>query len=628
MSPQLRRLFAASLVVFASALLGFGGSAQATDKSVVLEITAVDISQQVDQSDGQIHDFLSLAGSVTNSGTTALPEDLHIISGRPIATRSELDSLIAKRTASGLTPANSKPVLITQLASGETAAWSFTVRADNVWGTNASGVFPVGVSTPDGLVTDVVAIPWFGNTQQLSPTRVTAAVVLTSEKNVSDQPDAASIISSEASRLSSLTSGSLDDQSFIVDNYALDLLTQSDSEQARETSVRISLLKTTPSIYANSNLARLNAGNQQPAIKRALALTPNAGTVLYLPDSAQPSLDSFGARFDSLVVPVVSNTFVAGDKSATVDARARTKNQRALVVDQSLSDCVTLQSAFAVQWCISSQLGMITAESPNVSRHVLLKTPANWAPGPETLSAVARALQTTQSYTNESLASLLGSTPVTDIATRFEPALPFDSSVRKVERDVLRAQTSVENVFGETQVSKSLASTAVQMYSQTWKQSSSAKHFGRAHVKQAHELLNQLRLEGSRHITIPGTKADLPITIFNSSAFAAHVQVIVSGTGANRITAKPSELIAVDPGSRVTVQIPITLNSAGDVQAVAYLADSTGDTFGDSLPIQIASTAYQQFARSLVWVALTALVLLVGNNVWRRTRAAQEDQNA
>ena len=147
-------------------------------------------------------------------------------------------------------------------------------------------------------------------------------------------------------------------------------------------------------------------------------------------------------------------------------------------------------------------------------------------------------------------------------------------------------------------------------------------------MQQAHELLGQLRLEGSKHITIPGTEADLPITVFNSSAFTAHVQVLLNGTGANRITTHASDLITVEPGRRVTVQIPITLNSAGDVQAVAYLADSTGATFGDSLSIQIASTAYQQFARSLVWVALIALILLVGNNVWRRTRSTHSEDKA
>jgi hypothetical protein len=239
------------------------------------------------------------------------------------------------------------------------------------------------------------------------------------------------------------------------------------------------------------------------------------------------------------------------------------------------------------------------------------------------LLAVAQGLRPSQASKNESLDSLLRSNTVTTIADQNIQMNAFDDSMRKVERDVLRTQTSIENVFGETQTSKSLASTSVLMYSQNWKSAAGAKRFGRMHIQEAHEVLNQLHLEGSSHITIPGTKADLPITVFNSSPYAAHVQVIVNGAGANRITAKSSELISVEPGSRVTVQIPIALTSAGDVQAVAYLADSTGDTFGDSLTIQIASTAYQQFARSLVWVALIALILLVANNVWRRTRSTR-----
>lgn len=628
MSPLPRTLFAAGLAVSICAVLGLGSNANAAEKSVTIAVTAVDIVQQVDPSDGLSHDFLSIKGSITNSGTDNLTETVRLITGRPIATRSGLADLITSHSAAGLTSAPTEPMPVFELGSGSTRSWSFIERADSLWGTSASGVFPIGAASSDDIASDVVAIPWFGNTQQLSPTRITAAVVLSSTKHISDEQNAQEIISSEVERLSVLTSGALNDQSFIVDSYVLDLLAKSDSDQAQKTATQVSLLQSAASVYGNSNLARLNAGNQQAAIKRALALTPNTGTVLYLPNSANPSLDSFGARLDSIIIPVVTNTVVTGDKNATVDARATTSTQHALVADQGVGECLTLKTAFAAQWCLSSQLGMITAESPNVSRNVLLVAPTSWSPNLETVSAVSHALQSTQGYKNESLTSLLRSNAVTTVKNNAPTTKSFDSAVRRVERDVLRAQKSLENVFGETDVSASLAGTAALMYSHNWKTASAAKHFGRSHVQQAHEILNQLALEGSKHITIPGTKADLPITVFNSSPFTAHVQVIVNGTGANRLTAEPSQLVAVEPGSRVTVQIPITLNSAGDVQAVAYLADSTGNTFGDSLSIQIASTAYQQFARSLVWVALTALILLVGNNVWRRTRSTNNDGNA
>ena len=628
MSPQSRRLLAVGLVAFICSTLGLGTSSIAAQSSVNLAVTEIAVVQQVDPSDGQTHDFVNLKGSVTHSGTDGFSEKIQLVTGRPITTRSELSDLIKRHNTSGLFVAPVDSVAVSQLANGQNQNWSFSVRADTLWGTSSSGVFPLGVSNENSSAVDIVAVPWFGNTEQLSATRVTTAVVVTSNKHVSDEADAASIVSSEVSRLSALTSGLLEDQSFIVDNYALDILSLSDTQQAQDTATRIRQRQSVPSIYGNTNLARLNAGNQQAAIKRALALTPNSGTVLYLPRSATPSLESFGARLDSVVVPVVTNTLVAGDKNATVDARASVATQRVLVADQSLSDCLTFAVPFDAQWCVSAQLGMITAESPNVSRNVLLVTPPTWSPSPEMLVAINNALRSRQGYTNESLLSLMRSDPVTSIAITSTPAKPFDSSIRKVEREVLRAQASVENVFGDTEMSTSLASSAAVVYSHNWKSAASAKHFGRTHVQQAHEFLGQLRLEGSKHITIPGTEADLPITVFNSSAFTAHVQVLLNGTGANRITTHASDLITVEPGRRVTVQIPITLNSAGDVQAVAYLADSTGATFGDSLSIQIASTAYQQFARSLVWVALIALILLVGNNVWRRTRSTHSEDKA
>ena len=608
--------------------LGLAPASIADQAPLSVSIASVEISPQIDPLDGKTHDFVVISGTASNVSATTVDDTLTLETGPAIGTRSELADVIQTHDAKRLRAAPITPIVIRDLATQESKPWSFKIRADELWGTFDSGVFPLGVSASNGLVKDIVAQTWFGNRPDVAPTHITTAVVLSSTKHLSDEQNAETIVLAEANRIADLTAGELDEQSFIVDNYVLDLLANVDSPRAKSTATRIESLKTAASIYGNSDLPRLIAGKQRAAITRALELTPNTGNVLYLPNSEKPPLPSFGARLDSVIIPVITNVAVAGDQYATVEAIGKTDSQRVLISDQGLNGCLALQDSFATQWCISSQLGMITAESPNASRHVLMVTPTSWSPDSTMRKAVARALNTSLGHKTESFSTLLRNSPATTISTDNRTPKKFDSSLRKVEREVLRTQTSIENVFGNTDISESLTSISVLMYSQNWKSAATAKHFGRVHAQQAHELLNQIRLEGSKHVTIPGTKANLPITVFNSSAYVAHVQVMVVGTGANRLTASPSDLVAVEPGSRVSVQIPITLNSAGDVQAVVYLADSTGATFGDSLSIQIASTAYQQFARSLVWVALTALVLLVGNNVWRRTRNTSTNVSA
>ena len=628
MSPHLRRIAPAGLMMLIALNLGLAPTSIAAPAPLSISITSVDITPQIDPLDSQTHDFVVISGTASNVGAATVDDTLTLETGPAIGTRSELADVIQTHDAKRLRAAAIDPIAINGLANQESKPWSFRIRADELWGTHDSGVFPIGVSASNGLVKEVVAQAWFGNRADVTPTHITTAVVLSSTKHMSDEQDAKAIALAEANRIAGLTAGELDDQSFIVDNYVLDLLATVNSPEAKATATRMETLKTAASIYGNSDLPRLIAGKQRAAITRALELTPNTGNVLYLPNSEKPILPSFGARLDSVLIPVISNVAVAGDQYATVEALGKSDSQRVLIADQGLNNCLTLKDPFATQWCISSQLGMITAESPNASRHVLMVTPTSWSPDSTMRTAVARALNTSLGHKTESLSTLLRSTPATNLSTDNRTPEKFDSSLRKVEREVLRTQISIENVFGNTDISESLTSISVLMYSQNWKSAATAKHFGRVHAQQAHELLNQLRLEGSKHVTIPGTKANLPITVFNSSAYVAHVQVMVAGTGANRLSASPSDLVAVEPGSRVSVQIPITLNSAGDVQAVVYLADSNGATFGDSLSIQIASTAYQQFARSLVWVALTALVLLVGSNVWRRTRNTSTNVSA
>lgn len=620
MSLGLRRWFAIGLMALVIVPLGSTTKVSADPAAINLRVTSVEIASQIDTADNQFHDFVVLSGVISNDSAVSVDETLTLLTGPAIGTRSELADLIQKHDAKTLSPATLDPITIHDIAANTSKSWSLAVRADALWGNYASGVFPIGVSASNGVSRDIVAQPWFGNRLTLSATKLTTAVVLSSVKHFSLGQSDKNVLLSEATRISDLTSGQLRDQSFIVDNFVMDILASVGSPSATETAARINMLKTTSSVYGNSDLLRLNAGRQHSAIKRALELTPNTGKVLYLPNDEKLQISSFGARLDSVVVPVITNVSVTGDKLGTVDASGQTSSQKVLISDQGLNSCLNLQDPFSTQWCIASQLGMITAESPNLSRNILMLTPTNWSPNAPMRNAVARALKPSRFLKTESLSELLVTPPVTTVPININKPRKFESSLRKVEREVIRTQTSIENVFGTTDVSKSLLSVSVLLYSQDWQSAADAKHFGRSHTQQAHELLNQLRLEGSKHVTIPGTKASLPITIFNSSAYVAHVQVIVAGTGANRLTTTPSELVAVEPGNRVSVQIPITLNSAGDVQAVAYLADATGATFGDSLSIQIASTAYQQFARSLVWVALLALVLLVGNNVWRRTR--------
>ena len=610
-----------------AALLLLGPSltlrAEAAEPGLTLRIASLSITTSINPSDGQTQNDVIVRVAATNSGSTPITDEVSLTTGRALYTRSQLAEVIQTRTANGLVTTAARAKVI-NLSPGASTPIELRLGTDELWGQSAQGVFPIGVKSVQSAASDVVATGWFGQSKSHAPTKVTFAVPLTTDVYPDADKDSKTLVQSEAQRLRTLTLGTLTSSSFVVDPYVVALLNSSDDSQVRETATTIQQLNATSSIYAQTNLSRLNVGNQVRAIKRAVALTSNSRSILYLPKSEKTDLAPFGSTLDSQIIPVINNTFVAGDKLKTVDASASTSKGRALIFDQAISDCLVMKSAFDASWCLSAQLSMVTAESPNASRSILVVAPAQWNPTTASLQAINDALSNSDAFSLQSLSQLMMSEPVTTVKS-ISAVTPFDTSLRKVERDVLRAQTNAHNVFGESAEIADLSSVAAALYSQNWKSISAAKHFGRTYLQSTHELLNNIHLEGSKHITIPGTKADLPITVFNSTKYPAKVIVNVDGAGSSRLTASPSELVTIEPGSRVTVQIPIQLNSSSSVLARVQLSDSTGKTFGDSLTIEIASTAYQQFARSLVWLALIALVLLVGNNVWRRTRKSHAE---
>ena len=623
MSSRLRALLVpavAAIIVLATSSSYF---ADAAKPAVKLRISGISIAPVLDPVDGQSRHEVVVQATVTNNGDQPVSDEVELITGRALFTRSQLDDVIQTRSATGLSGTTAQTT-VKDLAPGATTTVELRLGTRELWGQSQQGVFPVGVQSRQSAASDVIATGWFGEAKSLAPTQVTFAVPLTSNVHEDANVDAQEIITAESQRLNNLVNTKSTETSFILDPYAVTLLNSSTDVFVRKVAARLGEVDSTPSIYAQANLARLNVGNQVRAISRALQLTPHTSSVLYLPKSEKTDIAPYGDDFDSQIIPVINNNFVAGDKLETIDASASRSNGRALVFDQSISECLVMKSAFDTSWCLTSQLAMVTAESPNVSRAILIVAPTQWNPTAAKLNAINSALITNEAFSMQSLSKLLASEAVTVVGDSSR-LVPFDASLRKVERDVLKAQTSTRNVFGDIPTVLNLSSVATQLYSQNWKSSAAAKHFGRTYAQNAHELLNGIRLEGSRRITIPGTQADLPVTVFNSTDLAAKVIVNVNGSGSSRISAQLSDLVTVEPGSRVTVQIPIQLNSSSSVLAKVQLTDSNGKSFGNSLTIEIASTAYQQFARSLVWLALIALVLLVGNNVWRRTRKSHAD---
>ncbi len=597
--------------------------ARASSPSIALTITGATISSAKDPVTGQSQDTVTLAGTLKNTGGSSLTEQLQLVTGHPFATRSQLADVIDTHSSTSVSPVASATTSIANLTAQASAQWSISIPTTKLWSNTSGGVFPIGVTATTSRVSEVIALAWFAKSSSLSPTTVVLAVPITTSTHDVREDVRATTSSIEAERIRQILAANLTGASYVVDGYTTSLLTSSTDEATREMGQELESLGAIPSAFGNVNLARLVAGNQTTSIKRALSKDPTAAHTLYFLDTKTGAIGSFGTDFDKQVVTVVDNTFLSRDKNVTTDARSTSSTGQVLINDSGASSCLSLVDGFSAGWCLNAQLSMMTAESPNASRTVLVSTPKNWDPSLTFAQLVNEQVQGNRAYTLSSLSSLLSAHAVSTVSNQGTRAQPFNMQTRKIERDIVKSESLVRNVFGSSANTSALTAASTVLYSQDWTSESSAQHFGRSFVEQEVSQLNELALEGSKHITIPGTTAQLPVTVFNPTDFTATVNVVVTSSVPGHLTAGKVDTITIEPKRRITVQIPIALHISGDVQAQVSLADSTGNIFGDKLIVEIASTAYQQFARSLVWIALIALVLLVAHNVWRRTRGSQ-----
>jgi hypothetical protein len=97
------------------------------------------------------------------------------------------------------------------------------------------------------------------------------------------------------------------------------------------------------------------------------------------------------------------------------------------------------------------------------------------------------------------------------------------------------------------------------------------------------------------------------------------VKVALRPDSTDRLSPFTSERLTIEPHTRATVPVTVHIIGIGTVGASVGVATSDGQPFGVPAHLSITTTAYQKFARNIVWLAFGLLVLLAANN-WRTRR--------
>ena len=632
--------------VVAAALLGLGlfstqvpVSHAAEDKSI--QITDLNIST-IANSGGTLstNHLVMLKGTFTNTTKKTIDNiDLDLVSTPAIGTRGELAQLLADpKSAKGLI-ASDKSATLRNVRPGSTKSWQITFRGEDILGKTAYGVFAIGVkpNSAEGDVATVVTTPWFFNSD-VRPTNVALVVPLTTLNNhlangeVKDQKSDLA----EAQRLASLIAVKPDSKiSWLQDSglrsWATHLSTGPESEIPIKLNAALDGLAVTSSFlpFGNSDLAALSGANQQLDLLDTANLTRSTSLtrpIVYLPTQGGANQKAISQLNEQGVRTMVSNDFLRGNPRETTSAVATSASNPVLVYDLATSDCLSGANEsdadfFKSVTCATSEIGMMTAESPQSSRSIIVLAPTQWKISTERLDSLISALSNNNWMQLADLELISSSQPSQNYISLVDGYQTQLSSLTIRQANKLRDETEIfTSLFVNKELSAGFDTSRILGFSSLWNSTVDATNYLTENISLLDSYLSAVSIQASSRITTPAESSEIPITIVNKSDGAVSVSVDLTSKATSRFSAKPSELIQVESGQRVTVPVQVKLIGAGVIDVQAQLIAPNGERFGEIKNIQISSAAYSQFARTLVWGAFGLLVLLALSNFIKRRK--------
>ena len=611
---------------------------QAADNDVV-NITDLKIS---DVDSGQFpttSHLVVLQGTYTNNTQKTIKSiELNLVSTSAIESRGQLSKLLADPKSAKELIASDRSAVLKNIAPGAIKTWRITFRGEEILGSDASGVFGLGVN-PKGLEDQatVVTTPWFFNAN-VKPTNVSLVVPLTTLNSHLANNDVSNlkVDLAEAERLTNLISGQTDSNISWLQDSALrlwvnQLTAATDSDVPLQLNgVLDSLSPATPYLpFGHTDLTALSLANQQDDLFDAINLTRSLAVgrpIFYTPTLGASDPKTVSQLNEQGIRTLVSNEFLRGNKRETTAAVVSSSLNPVLVYDLAASDCLSRagesdEAFFKAVTCVKSEIGMMTAETPQNSRSIIVLAPADWKISSERLSALTTVLSDhnwMQLTTLDLVAAQESTQNFVSVVDEFQSQLTR-ATIRQANE--LRSEAEIlSSLYVDKELANSFDAARILGFSDLWNSSTDASKYLSRNLKLLDTYLSDVSIEASARITTPEESSEIPITVVNKSDQAVSVSINLTSSATSRFTAETSELTQVESGQRITIPVAITLVGAGVVNVRAQLIAPNGESFGEVENIQISSAAYSQFARTLVWGAFGLLVLLALSNFVKRRK--------
>ena len=586
--------------------------------------------------------LVTMRGTYKNTTDAFISElTLDLATFGPITTRTQLGELLVEPNNFGnLAVTTTKTsARLRNLAPGVTKTWQVTFRGEQVLGSGAVGVFAIGLvpQSSEYGPSAAIAIPWFFNSA-VQPTKVVLAVPITTlNTNLADgtSTNTASDLS-EAERLSAiLRSQGNSSVSWLVDSaistWANNLVTNTKTAAAEELVAALATLPAGVSVvpYGHADISALVRAGKQAEFGEVIARTSQSSAgnpIFYTPASGESDRTTISLLNTQNVRSIISNKSIHDNERVTTPASVTSSSNKVLVFDVASSNCLkdmesNEDSFFRATSCLKAEIGMITAESPQIARSIIVLAPTDWKISSQGLTDLLLQLSNRNWMQLAPLQEIAGQEPTQSfIALNSGKDRDFSRGLLRLSDEIKVNTESVSALYVDPELAASFTAARLLGYSDLWSSNAQAVKYFEQNSKLLNEYLDAIQLEASAQITTPQASSEIPITIVNTSDRDVSVSLALTSASTSRFSAQPSGLIQVAQGQRVTVPVSISLIGAGIVTVQAQLIAPNGERFGVGKEIQISSAAYSQFARTLVLGAFGLLLALALSNYIKRLR--------
>lgn len=195
---------------------------------------------------------------------------------------------------------------------------------------------------------------------------------------------------------------------------------------------------------------------------------------------------------------------------------------------------------------------------------------------------------------------------------------------------VRRTQAGVEQLTGvlDTDPDAAAVFTAALLRAQSaaWRGDQAQ---ARLLVKRINTELQQrialVRVLSTGTVTFSGDAGNVPVTIANDSEATVTVGLALVGRPASRLIAQPLDDITVEPGRKVSVEVPARVLGGEALTVNVQLRTRDGLDYGAPAEIVLSSTAYARAAAWVMGAAFFGIAVFVVIGVTRRIRSARHD---